>query len=250
MSLSGSNAYQGSRGSASRLDPVAPETLGGCGIGLIEALGEVLQGSGVPGFEDPAPDLFAIRVPVRHVQASHQDVERIQIPFLAHVGEPLVGLGAAARCVELFRESPHGEEIAGLGGPAQQVLEILEGASGLLDLLDRGLQHKVFARFASTLPQLRRLHGVPRLLDPAGQDHQVGGLPGLDVAAQPLVSLIRPARVIETLVELHPHEVREMVIRFRCSDEPPLGVVWLAVLVEPRRELLHGDGVAGLGGAA
>jgi len=41
-----------------------------------------------------------------------------------------------------------------------------------------------------------------------------------------------------------------MVIRFRCSDEPPLGVLRLAVLIEPCRELLHRDGVAGLGGAA
>jgi len=39
-------------------------------------------------------------------------------------------------------------------------------------------------------------------------------------------------------------------IRFHCPDEPPLGFVRHAVFVEPCRELLHGNGVAGLGGPA
>ncbi len=76
----------GSGGIASRVDTVASEAPCGGGIGLLKALGEVLQGSGVPGLEDPAPDLFAFLGPVRHVEAPHQDVEGVQIPIPGHIG--------------------------------------------------------------------------------------------------------------------------------------------------------------------
>jgi len=72
--------------STSRLDSIMPEALRGCGIGLFEALGEVFQGSRVPSLEDPAPDLLSFLAAVRHLEASGQHVEGLQIPRLGHVG--------------------------------------------------------------------------------------------------------------------------------------------------------------------
>jgi hypothetical protein len=89
---------------------------------------------------------------------------------------------------------------------------------------------------------------VPGSTESARQDHDGGGVPGRDVAAQPRLGLIRPARCIETLVELQPDEVREMVIRFCCSDQPPFGFLGVVGLVEARCEPLHGGGVAGVRG--
>src|SRR5260221_8677644 len=178
-------------------------------------------------------------------------MERVEIAGLGRIAQPPVGLGTPACRVEPLRQSPHCKEITGLGGRAQQRLEIVKAATGLLDLRDREPQGKVFASVTSPLPPNLSLLSPASLAEPPGQGPHGGrNLASLDVPAQPLLSLTGSAGVIEPLGQTQSDEMGEGAVRLRGLTQPHFGFFSPASPVEPVGQLLHDNGIASLCGSA